>query len=643
MKRLKPKLSSTFNHICDPAQLEHLEAGIQRVLTHIYPPSFFEMEGAPRQFVEQLPVVCWTSLKKVPFALSFFMVTEFRQNAFRFFYDMISRWLIPGTRLNILHQFAVDFSLPEITERPLIAGEIMLEITSLRSLELLQKNLPIIEAELRSGMQSEYQASRILEIKGLSHDDKTSLVQSNILALIQQRPQDFDYAILSEMQQFMIASRDEFKERRSYRHLSKIICVHYLFRKSLYVMLEAYPDKREVNVKLIRSYVEGKKVLGIAIGLSFLKSHELFEAKHMMNAVRTLVPDLHLVEGSFFSMQNRSGRLLTFYIEVEREGAEVSMEEQHLLKHELALELKNSIEVRLSPIFMPQNEEELMRHVVALSGQLRYVRDLPQVVIHFTGQSEYELEFIVVALRLLKGGEVGVKDLFETQAKSVKCLFERQKIVGSLRKKYPKEANIFRLKIAKDPFLRQDHSVDLYKARRRISNELTKVIGEFRDYNGGMIAKETEGFYKLNALVGDQADEEAFFLENFFYALSPPEMRSVLAPSDLKHLFQILLELEEEGVDEEQKFVMRLSQNDDRLIIGLIGIDTSFQQELSLGLEPHLDHTLPLATTFVTSEQYPCFGLLYQNPEKGVCDSLKRAVEEAMQRWSDKKNFVLTS
>jgi hypothetical protein len=641
MKLPKPKLSSTFNTICNPTQMEYLEAGIQRILTHIYPPSFFSESGAGSTFVEQLPIVCWTPLKQVPFALSFFMVAEFRQNAFRFFYDMISRWLIPGTRQNILHQFAVDFSLPDLTERPLIAGEIMLEITSKRTLEALQKNLPVIESEIRAGILSDYQASRILEIKGLSHDDKTSLVQSNILNLIQHRPHDFDYAILSEMQHFLIASKDEFKDKRTYRHLSKIICVHYLFRKALQVTLEAYPDKREVSVKLIRSYVERKKVLGIAIGVSFLKSHELFESKHIMNAVRTLVPDLQLVEGSFFSMQNRAGKLLTFYIEVHREKGEVSMDEQHLLKYELALELKNSIEVRLSPIFMPQNEEELMRYVVALSGQLRYVRDIPQVVIHFTGQSEHELEFIVVALRLLKEQDHPLKELFDTHSKTCKCLFERKKVVGFVRKRYPKEANIFRLKIAKDPFLRQDHSVDLYKARRAISKQLSKVLGEFRDYNGGMIAKETETFYHLNDLVGDQADEEAFFLENYFYALSPPEMRSVLKASYLKSLFQMLIELQEEGVNEHQKFVMRLFQNEDSLLIALVGVDASFQDELSKALESHLDHTLPLATTFVTSEQYPCFGLIYQHPEKEKGNSLKQAVEEAMNRWCDQKIFSL--
>ena len=59
-----------------------------------------------------------------------------------------------------------------------------------------------------------------------------------------------------------------------------------------------------------------------------------------------------------------------------------------------------------------------------------------------------------------------------------------------LRKKYPKEANIFQLQIDKDPFLRADHSLDLHQARQSIVEELEKVIGEVRDYNGGLISKQ---------------------------------------------------------------------------------------------------------------------------------------------------------
>ncbi|MEG7679923.1 hypothetical protein U2083_14295, partial [Listeria monocytogenes] len=61
-----------------------------------------------------------------------------------------------------------------------------------------------------------------------------------------------------------------------------------------------------------------------------------------------------------------------------------------------------------------------------------------------------------------------------------------------MRKKYPKEATVFRAKVGKEQFLRRDHSINLYEARQAVVLELLRVVGDFRDFNGGIISKQNE-------------------------------------------------------------------------------------------------------------------------------------------------------
>src|SRR5690625_5591405 len=94
-----PKIANDF----EKEDLYCAEA-VKRILSHVLPPSFFRGEEAAVCFNSQLPIICWTSLLQVPFDLSFFLLCRFRPNAFRFFYEMVSRWLIPGKHLNALLQ-----------------------------------------------------------------------------------------------------------------------------------------------------------------------------------------------------------------------------------------------------------------------------------------------------------------------------------------------------------------------------------------------------------------------------------------------------------------------------------------------------------------------------------------------------------
>jgi len=82
----------------------------------------------------------------------------------------------------------------------------------------------------------------------------------------------------------------------------------------------------------------------------------------------------------------------------------------------------------------------------------------------------------------------------------------------------------------------------LQKARQAVAHELIKILGEFRDYNGGMIVKQNEVLEQLRELFTETERKNEFLLENFFYSLKPAVMQSILPPKILKSLFSLLEE-----------------------------------------------------------------------------------------------------
>jgi hypothetical protein len=164
------------------------------------------------------------------------------------------------------------------------------------------------------------------------------------------------------------------------------------------------------------------------------------------------------------------------------------------------------------------------------------------MIISFDAQQGEELSFTVIIVRIVLPETPSFDDLFEKSKTAFIFYPERTKRVGLLRNRYPKEATVFRVKLPSEGFLRDDHSIDLFKARLYVSAELQRVVGEMRDFNGGMIAKQTEAFLSLQEHLGALGKQHELLLENYFHAIVPVERRSVVSISLLKSGFLYLLE-----------------------------------------------------------------------------------------------------
>lgn len=526
-----------------------------RTLKKILPADFFEHKETREATLSYqkgilqkvIPLITCSNTRNFPGTLSFFSLSKYRPNSFKFFFEMISRWLTPGRRLNVVLVHATDFRLTHLSEKIYTLCEVIIKVTDLAEFEEIQHNYPIIEAELELGIHSEFYAQRILEIKGVSADDKTALIQGFIAFLVKRFPHHYDRDVFTEMQHILVMCRDEFKAARQARHLSRIISIQYLFRKNLREAIRKNSHRRYLSLKIFRSIIQTsagrKRILGVLVGVNLLRDQENFGEKHLLKAIQHYIPSAMTIEHSFFIHKLAPENICISYIEVEKkDGTDFTTSEIRKLRRELPSHLKNRIEHRLHNVFMPRNEEEIMRNILTLTNQIKYVRDIPQVLITFEEQAYAHLYFTVILARLLKPDSCSIADLFKKGNSNFEYLHERTKIMGHVRKKYAKEATVFRLKLPKENFLRIDHSIDLYKARLTVVRELSKIIGEIRDYNGGMISKEHELLSSIRDLLSDVKDYDELLLENFFYSLAPVVVRALLDPAAFRTLFLMLLE-----------------------------------------------------------------------------------------------------
>lgn len=548
--KLKLELSQNYYEAGDEeSQTQHVNS-LKNLVKKILPDDFFyeEIDARKMDFFlnENLPILKWSKIEKDK-SFSIILLCKHRLNATSFFYDMASRWLMPQKNLNIRLFFSADFVFLDLIPDKYIVMQAILNVESNEDIEAIESNKRTFETEIRLGIVSDYHANRITEFKGLSNDRKTAMVQEKIGSLIQKRPKEFGKNIFSEMQQFLIMSRDEFKSQRDYHHISRIISIMYMIRKLLKQNLELYPDKRHVIIKFLKTRLKTinnheKTVLGILAGLNFLKEHEIFEKKHLTNAVAQFLPYVKVVENSYFLDKASKNDIQTSYIEIEKtDGTDFTFDEIKILKDELPTCLKGNIEQLIHPVFMPRNEEEIVKNMLVLSHQLKYVHDIPQVIISFEKQTYLDVSFNVILLRVLRPSDLPLKDYLDKANAGFRFILEKVKKVGIIRRKYLKEANIFRVFLESSKYLRSDHTIDINKARQDILNELIRMFGEVRDYNGGMICKQNEAYVLLKDILGEIGKHYETLLEKFFYSITPAEMTAIVKPDILKNLFLMLI------------------------------------------------------------------------------------------------------
>lgn len=645
-----PIIEPIFDSQTENANDTLYHKAIQNSLLKILPHQFFHQNGnevnfeeAKDQFHSHLPFIKAASCGQPPANMSFYALSKYRPNAFKFFFDVISAWLVPGNRLNVVLIYAVDFRLPQFGDDVYTLCEVMVRVESPQEKEQILNNLPIIERELHLGMESSYYARRILEIKGLSSDQKTASIQEYIAWLVGKLPMEFDPDILTEMQHVLVICPDEFKAIRKSRHLSRIIGIHYLFRKRLKDAIKLAPKKRHLSLKIFKSKLQteagNKQVLSLTVAVNFLQDKEVFEERHLLKAIQNYIPSAQAVLNSFFANKRAPEHICTLYLEIEKtNGESFNSDEINLLRRELPSDLMDRIEHLMHPVFMPRNEEEIIRNILSLSYQIKYLRDIPQVFISFDEQTHSNLFFTIILVRILRPGNPSIQELFKSQDSFLEYIHDRCQNAGNLRRKYKKEATVFRVKFPKEQFLRRDHSIDLNKARQAVVSELSRVVGEIRDFNGGMISKQNELLCEVRHLLEDnEMKYNDLLLENFFYSLTPVIMRTVLEPRALRSLFFLLLKSIEQGFINGENYSISLLKEPQFAYVMVKTEDRALKDLLSRSLAKLQLHSSELAGSFVSVYDITYLGYIYRCDEPSKQHQFCHTIQSTIIGWNQKK------
>lgn len=609
-------------------------------------------------------------------AVRMLCLSDFTEGAQHYIADFFSRWLVPGKILPCIGSLSVDFEfihypnhrfyfqqdffrfahsgdvsialgnisrLIEEAKINILAVYHARYVSSLKSLSPQQRNF-IIRENVSSLLNlpsangeriGEPQMQRFL-LK-LTEEDTLGQVKKNISNLIDLHPQKFHQDLFYEMPAFTDQFRAHFATMRDPRHISKLIALHYLFKKTLLQTIQNAPQERHLSFKLLKTRLSGSDpILGILIGMNLLKETERFEKKHLIEAIQSCLPDARAISDSYV-MDRREEKIRIFYLEIQKpDKTPFALQELRKLRQDLPLVLKRQVENVIHPIFMPRNEEEVLRNIVVLSKQIKFLRDLPQLTIHYEKQTDADISFLIVLVRVLKENDLPFKELLKSRESSVRFAIDEIRSAGSLKKRHPKEAVIFRAILEKPPFFRKDYSLDLKRARQKISQELRALLGEIRDFNGGMIHKQDEALEQLRKILSSAALSHEVLLENYFYSLRPGIAQTVLAPETLRTLFDLLLKVLAEDLGQ-KIFTLKSSSEGKFFFIAIGAAAPSFREDVAAAVAKLRIPSYDLTTTFLYIQEFATLGYIFRSEDSERRSLLLQTVQDAMLQW--KINF----
>lgn len=640
------KIRPHFAHGLSDNNLKEYVRNVEQLLKKLIPESLcFEDKGDFVSWINEfLPVVQWTDPSHAPDAVSIIFLcraskvfkTEF------FFLNIIKNWLSPEKEISILSFRHLYFYFEGIPGDSFFVAHMQILLEDSRDLNSVKENLPTLAKEITAVSHSSHYAKYFLEAKALASDAKAPLIHQELIRVIQKFPHLFDRTIFEEMSRFLALSEREFMQGRSQRHITKLLCAHHVIRKSLAREVARFPEERHLQLRIAQTRLHfafgTKPVLGLILGICLLDKYEFFEEKHVLLAVQKLIPNAQAVKGSFYAYQGPQEMIRKIYLEIEkRDGSSFSLQERKVLKQFLANELKASVEKVMPAVFMMRNEEEIMKNILLLSQEVKYSSDLPQVMISLEQQSATDFLFVITLVRVLRENSDSLEKLFQNAKIEAEFTSERVQIVGYLRKKYPKEANVFSLKIAKLPeFLRADSSLNFYMARQKVIEMLHRALGEVRDYNGGMILRQVEQFSEFKQVFAYVSMRYPDLLENFFYSISPIEMQATLPLEQLQTLFRLFLESIETPLTKRESYCLKIEQKTSNVFVLIRAREASFKEAVVRQLNLLEIFPKSLVSTSVEVEGSHCMGYIYESSDLQEQRRFLGAIQSGIEEWLQK-------
>lgn len=488
----------------------------------------------------QLPKIMYEKTSESEVA--FFMICAQREGVSQFFLEMVARWLFPMQKTKLSFFSAIDFVPQQSMSQKCTAIECNVWIESTMQWRQLVKQFPLFQSEIGFGVLSSYHAQKVMEAKALTQWEKMSAIQRRLSELIHRFPRLYDSDVFHTMQRVFLEKDEAFFQAREIPTLIRMVKSLYGIERTIIAGQNQCAIHREIFVKPMRftlqQLFQEQKIVALAVGVRINKDREMFEEHHLENAVQKIFPSLQFIKSSHVDYEIEEEDFHLFYVEFELRSEPLSFHHLNALSEKLPGMIASSIEKKMHPLFMPRNDEEVLKTLQVLSSQIKARGDLPQVSITLQYHNQSYLEFFVAIARVVKSDDQNIERLI--RKRNTKLAIERTRILGYLRKKYAKEASVLRMHVSCDHYLREDLSLDYYRARESVLAEVERIFGEVRDYNGGMLSRQRQSFERFIQEFKGMNREEKNDAEQFFLSLLPVEIRCVIPPSVLCETYKQL-------------------------------------------------------------------------------------------------------
>jgi len=503
--RIKPGFIPPEGH---QASYDHYISSIQRLLGQIIPSNIIPLpselkngesiEPYFKRLEEELPIIKASKFDEAPTSISIalFCASNHTHGVGRYISDLFTQWLIPGKQLPGVNMRSFNVQFLAYPKKQFFINEIVIEVTDNRDISFIRHNLPKLIEDLRINLLAVQHARHVVTLKPLTHSQKKILIQENIASLfnrsnremsgnifeqvqqlllkasgernvmqirdqivplLEMRPEALNREMYREMQHFVLNLHDSFTQTRELRHINRVVSYHYIFRKIIINSINSDPSKRHISIKILRTRLhepdDSYPVVALLVAMNFLNENEVFEQRHLLSAIEASIPGVELVLGSTMIDLRPKKHVRTIYLEVKHpDKRSFTADEVRRLKNSLEREIQSQIESVINPVFVHRNEEEIMRNILELAKELKYPHDIPQVMITFHKQTTTDLSFIVILLRLLKTNDDTLESRLRGKSLQFRVDDHEGRLVGVLKKKHPKEANVLEISLNKNQF-----------------------------------------------------------------------------------------------------------------------------------------------------------------------------------------------
>ncbi|NGX61084.1 MAG: Oligopeptide-binding protein OppA [Chlamydiae bacterium] len=415
---------------------------------------------------------------------------------------------------------------------------------------------------------------------------------------------------------FLSTSSPEFRSTHSKQHLTKILAAFARFEYKIQEEKRNFPHRRALRCRLLKTVAQGSNTIGILIVLHLQHYSEFLTQEHVLRAINRILSGVKSNGKASYSYRDIPNEISYIYLEIDKtRGRGFSPLEEAQLQKNLVKELHESIESLSPSLFLVRNEEEIFRTIIQISREIITIQDIPQVSISFQEQTGNGfLKFSVVIVRAQKEGALPLKSFTSQLPRTVRFVPEMISNLGTLKKPYFKEANVFSLEVEGSLFIRKNSSIDLRAAREYVSKALGLMIREYRDYNGGLYLKQNEQLKEIKQILGEHENNNKVLMESLFYSFSPTLFQTFILPEAGKGCTSLFLKAIETPLSGNLPFILL---KDEQKKYSLVVIKSS-HEEVSHFLTkevanfPYSPSRFGYVTQYIDGMYY--IGLLYQYP-----------------------------